>query len=100
MCARTGNRVGRTNRTTIMSTDITYTTEESKGPRCEERRRPVHRYRIPSSYESDGDYYKSNYPFTGMLIAATAKSLLPALRRSVRSKYTPHVGAKQQSRLK
>jgi hypothetical protein len=83
-----------------MSTGINYTTEEPKGPRCEERRRSVKRYRIPAIYESGDDYYKSNHPFTGMLIAATAKSLLPTLRRSIRSKYTPHVGTKQQSRLK
>lgn len=78
-----------------MSTDITYTMEEPRGPRCEERRRPVKRYRVPSE-SRPGDYTsQSNYPFTGMLIAATAKGLLPALRRSIRSKYTRHVGSKQ-----
>lgn len=80
-----------------MSTDATYTTEYPKGPRCEERRSVVLRYRIPAM-TSGGETYISNHPFTGMLIAATAKSLLPALRRSIRSKYERHVGAKQLAR--
>lgn len=78
-----------------MSTDNTYTTEYSKGPRCEERRRQVKCLRIPAGYETSDNYSKSNYPFTGMLIQLTAKRWLPALRRSVRSRYMPHVGAKQ-----
>ena len=82
-----------------MSTDATYTTEYPKGPRCEERRSRVLRYRIPAGQYRDMDRFISNHPFTGMLIAATAKSLLPALRRSIRSKYERHVGAKQLAKI-
>ena len=81
-----------------MSTD-TYTTEYPKGPRCEERRSAVLRYRIPAETRPGINKSVSNYPFTGMLIAATAKSLLPALRRSIRSKYGRHVGAKQLAKI-
>lgn len=34
-----------------------------------------------------------------MLIAATAKSWLPALRRTIRNKYERHVGKKQLSKI-
>jgi len=78
--------------------NITYTQEISKEPRCEERRRPVKRYLVPNGQWSKGAEFTSNYPFSGMLIAGTAKGQLPALRRSVRSKYTPHVGQKQALR--
>ena len=82
-----------------MSTNATYTAEYPKGPRCEERRSQVLRYRIPAETCPGSHESISNHPFTGMLIAATAKSLLPALRRSIRSKYERHVGAKQLAKI-
>ena len=75
--------------------DTSHVNEVPKVPRCEERRRPVLRYKVPAT-TLRGETHVSNHPFTGMLIAATAKGLLPALRRSTRSKYFPHVGTKQR----
>ena len=79
--------------------NITYTQEPASESRAESRRRRVLRYRIPAWSERATSDPVSNHPFTGMLIAATAKAQLPALRRTIRSKYAPHVGAKQMAKL-
>ena len=82
-----------------MSTNEKYTTVYPSEPRCEIRRRPVKRYRIPAETNPRSCESVSNHPFTGMLIAATAKASLPALRRTIRSKYERHVGNKQLAKI-
>ncbi len=53
----------------------TYTTEEPRGTRAEERRRPIKYYKVPHG------------PLGGHLIARTAKRWLKPIERSMRSKY-------------
>lgn len=77
----------------------TYTTTATYESPADERRRPVKRYQIPPETRPGSIDSVSNHPFTGMLIAATAKASLPALRRSIRSKYERHVGAKQREKM-
>jgi hypothetical protein len=70
--------------------NITYTQEPACESRAETRRRPVKRLRV---------VLEKGSAFNGWLIARTAKGQLPALDRSLRSKYSRHVGAKQMAKL-
>lgn len=66
--------------------NLTYTQEEPKGTRCEERRRPVSCLRVAMTNGS---------AFNGWLVARSCRSVIRALDRSLRSKYVRHTGTKQ-----